>query len=306
MRILYLCPDLDGPSGGVEQIYHHVRLLHQVGLPASVVHFSEGFRWPFAPADVPATSLGCMRLSHDDHLVLPEGWLLPELLALPVEKHVFVQGLLPLYGGMNDTEFPSDIPRENILCCSKMLRSMLAEFLGLRPTRVPNAVDASLFRPGNKRRAVAYMPRKEKRFLYAVKGLFQAAFPGRRDVEWIPVENMTKEEAAEVMGSCFAYLSTSFFEGFGMPPLEAMACETIVVGTHGYGGREFANRENGFWCDQADIPQCARLLGKAFDLLEAEDPALERMRAAGRETVKDYTLDHQKVALLRYWQKRLG
>lgn len=306
MQILYLCPELEAPSGGVDQIHQHVALLCEAGFPATVVHFTEGFRWPFAPENVPVEALGSLRLIREDHLVLPEGWLLPELLELPLDKHVFFQGLLPLYCEMNPPDFLPAIEPDNVLCCSRMLRSILAKFMGLRPTLVPNAVDGKLFRPGKKRKAVAYMPRKEERFVYSVKGLFQAAYPQHRDVEWIPVENLDKAGVARTLGECSVYLSTSFFEGFGMPPLEAMACGTIVVGTHGYGGKEYVTEENGFWCAQADIPECARLLGKAFDLIEADDPGIEIMKAAGQETVKAYPLNRQKEALFRYWQQRLG
>lgn len=306
MQILYLCPELEAPSGGVDQIHQHVQLLCKVGLPAAVVHFTEGFRWPHAPDDVPVHGISSMRLSREDHLVLPEGWLLPELLELPLTKHLYCQGLMPMYNSETPPDFLPAIPTQNVLCCSKMLRAILTDFFGLQPTLVPNVVNPRLFRPAeSKHKAVAYMPRKEKRFIYAVKGLFEAAHPHHRDVLWVPIDNMTKDETAATLGECSVFLSTSFFEGFGLPPLEAMACDTLVVGTHGYGGQEYVTETNGFWCDQADIPECARLLGRAFDMLETDGPATRAMRAAGRETVAAYTPDHQVVALLQYWQQRL-
>jgi glycosyltransferase involved in cell wall biosynthesis len=53
------------------------------------------------------------------------------------------------------------------------------------------------------------------------------------------------ELLAKLYGSCDVFVSSSWWEGFGLPPLEAMACGAPVVTTDSQGVREFArDREN--------------------------------------------------------------
>jgi glycosyltransferase involved in cell wall biosynthesis len=50
----------------------------------------------------------------------------------------------------------------------------------------------------------------------------------------------TDYELAELYRTCAAFVSASWVEGFGLPPLEAMACGAPVVMTDSGGSREFA------------------------------------------------------------------
>jgi hypothetical protein len=43
-RILFICPDLDSPTGGIKQIYRNVDILNSAGFNAVVLHSSPGFR----------------------------------------------------------------------------------------------------------------------------------------------------------------------------------------------------------------------------------------------------------------------
>lgn len=303
MRVLYLCPDLTTPSGGVDQIYQHVAFLCQNGIDASVVHFTEDFRWPFSPETVPSCSLAQARLTRNDHLVLPEGWLLPDLLALPMHKHIFMQGAIGIFSANNHVDFASFSHPENILCCSELMAGMAEDFLGVKAKHVPNAIDMNLFKPSEKKKIIAYMPRKEPRLFDAVKGFFSQG--SDQKYSWVPIEGMDKESVASTLSSADMFLFTGFFEGFGMPPLEAMACGAIVVGTHGYGALEYATDANGFWTDLGDIPGLVRGLQDAASMLAHDPQRTEDMKAAGMTTVKQYSFGRQREALLDYWLPRL-
>jgi len=50
----------------------------------------------------------------------------------------------------------------------------------------------------------------------------------------------TDEELAKLYSSCDIFVSASWYEGFGLPPLEAMACGAPVVTTDSRGIHEFA------------------------------------------------------------------
>lgn len=40
MRIFYVCPDIQAPSGGIKRLYTHVGLLRENGYDAYIMHFN--------------------------------------------------------------------------------------------------------------------------------------------------------------------------------------------------------------------------------------------------------------------------
>ena len=100
-RILYLCPDLDHPSGGVAAIYEHVRILARHGFPAFVLHFERDAPDRFAGPPPPLLCLGRgLRLHREDLLVVPEGCLFEGLADLRgLRKIAFVQSALYAFDG---------------------------------------------------------------------------------------------------------------------------------------------------------------------------------------------------------------
>ncbi len=56
----------------------------------------------------------------------------------------------------------------------------------------------------------------------------------------------TREELADMYGRCHVFVSASWWESFGIPPLEAMACAAPVVTTNSGGVLDFA--EGGHNC----------------------------------------------------------
>jgi glycosyltransferase involved in cell wall biosynthesis len=82
------------------------------------------------------------------------------------------------------------------------------------------------------------------------------------------------------------FLSTSWKEGFGLPPLEAMACGTPVVTTDSGGIREFArDGENCLICPPRD-PE--RIAGAVIRLLE-DDAMKKGFILEGLKSVQEFT-----------------
>lgn len=53
MRIFYLCPDCDFPSGGIKRLYTHVELLCDNGYDAYIMHYNKGFKPKWFESQVP-------------------------------------------------------------------------------------------------------------------------------------------------------------------------------------------------------------------------------------------------------------
>ncbi len=80
-----------------------------------------------------------------------------------------------------------------------------------------------------------------------------------------PVGYVTDVQVATLMSGAIALLQPSFYEGFGMPPLEALACGTPVVVADIGPLREVAG-EAGIYCDPHDIGSIERAMQQAIDL----------------------------------------
>ena len=90
----------------------------------------------------------------------------------------------------------------------------------------------------------------------------------------------------------------SRLEGFGLPPLEAMASGCLVVGFTGFGGLEYATKENGFWCGEDDLVTCACTLATAVRLVREQHPLVEQTVAAALQTAAAYSSLRQEQELL--------
>jgi glycosyltransferase involved in cell wall biosynthesis len=106
------------------------------------------------------------------------------------------------------------------------------------------------------------------------------------DFEYSVFSNVSDEVLAGLYSSSDVFLFTSYAEGFGLPPLEAMACGTPVVMTDNKGSRDYA--KDGF---NALISQPGDVKSLSDNLLKAlqDDKLRERMIENGLETAKKFT-----------------
>ncbi len=86
---------------------------------------------------------------------------------------------------------------------------------------------------------------------------------------------------AQLYGSCDVFVSASWWEGFGLPPLEAMACGAPVVTTDSQGVREYAR--DGENCLMVSPRDPAALAAAIIRLINEPDLA-QRFRENGPKT----------------------
>lgn len=103
-------------------------------------------------------------------------------------------------------------------------------------------------------------------------------------VDWIHND----DELSKLYSSADVFASAPYAEGFGLPPLESMACGTPVATTNCLGVREYAlNENNALLSPVGDSKKLAENIGR----LLTEESLAERLRKNGLETAKKYTWD---------------
>jgi glycosyltransferase involved in cell wall biosynthesis len=127
-----------------------------------------------------------------------------------------------------------------------------------------------------------------------------------RGIPWIAIDNADEAKVANLLGESAIFLATSLYEGFGLPPLEAMACGCVVVGFHGYGGLEYARPDNGFWCSEGALIECTRTLARVVSLIDGDQEAIHQVREAALRTAGEFSSDRQERELIDFWEKARG
>ena len=343
MAVYYLCPDATSPSGGIRVIYEHVDLLNRNGIEAAVVHEFSGFRctW-FAnetrvlgwtktrtrrPARVHEWRRGRrygrdvdrryrhlqrptdLHLSPDDVLVAPGSYGAQiHSIAPGTRKVIFSLGAghPPPARSLDASYRHPDIV--GVMVGAEEARDLLSwAFPGLVVHLVPFSVDQRLFHfRERKEHRIAFMPRRnEEHARLAFRMLATRGTLG--DFQPVPIDGRTFHDAAEIVGTSLIFLAVSPSEGFGLPPAEAMACGSIVVGYDAVGGREFMRPDVCFPVTTGDVLALAQELERVI-ALEDQDP--EMLRARGRAAhdliAGRYSLANEERELLMFWNGILG
>jgi Glycosyl transferases group 1 len=303
-RILYFNRDNPNPSGGVRTIYAHVQHLREHGFPAYVVHGKPDFKVRWFDHDVPTLFyLGGFTFDPDDVVIVPEDHriILDTLQSVAVRKIVFCQNHFRAFSGLGQHRSWQEMGMERVFASSEIIAGFLSTYLGWKDVPVVHyALDLEQFKPQPKKLQIAYMPRKrplEADFLCN----FSTRLPGSlAGVPWISIDGMNEAAAANVLAESAIFLSLSCLEGFGLPPLEAMACGCAVVGYHGFGGLEYITRENGFWCEEGNPFACAQMLQQAVQRVLEDSVVIKRVVDSAIATAARYTADRQRQELLEF------
>lgn len=200
-----------------------------------------------------------------------------------------------------------------IISISQWHRQIILQEIGRDSTVIPGGADTAVFHPFPKkslatgRPTIAYILRSKEHgytwkgsedFWKACQGLallipdvdIQVVTPeGARYQASLPYQIVTANSDTE-MALFYAqsdiFVSTSYFEAFSMPPLEAMACGTAVVTTDNGGNRDYArNGENCLVVPPSDIQQLTHSLAH----LLTQERERNRLAQAGLQYAQSWT-----------------
>ncbi|WP_088228058.1 glycosyltransferase family 4 protein [Desulfosporosinus sp. FKB] len=200
-----------------------------------------------------------------------------------------------------------------IISLSQWHRQLILQGTGRDSIVIPGGVDTSVFHPCPKkslstgRLTIAYILRS-KEHGYTWKGSddfwescrqLKQCFPDfdiqvvtpegasyKAPVPYTIVKAQADQEMALFYGQADIFVSTSYFESFSMPLLEAMACRTAVVTTDNGGNRDYAkNGENCLIVPPSDINELTLAL---LQLLRQKN-VRDRLALTGLQFVQPWT-----------------
>jgi len=202
------------------------------------------------------------------------------------------------------------------LVVSEWLRSLIKNMTNHTAVFVGDGIDTQLFYPRNKRQSddekvimSFFRGIRWKGDVETVKTVNMLAdkFPNIRllgvgnntvfksiiesegiKVKFDFVDSPDDNKLAELYSSADIFLFSSWYEGFGLPPLEAMACGTPVVTTNCLGVREYAI--DGYNALLAPPRDPAKMSEATAKLLTSQN-LVETLSRNGIETARKYTWD---------------
>lgn len=342
MRTVIYLPPLARMSGGLEMLLNlggHLLALDRQALFATTNALGPEIRRAVTDAFGPHMLRDWKEtpLTPDDLYIVPEGW--PNALA-----PAFKAGARPVVYAQSWNFMLTNLPRGvswqqlpvEFLAVSRPVARFMEEILGLNVFGIlPPAADELFFQSSERPRncvRVAWMPRKNRALAEQARAVALALL--ERDnigdlVEWFEIRDMTRAEVAAALASSHIYLATAFPEGFGLPPLEAMACGCVPVGFTGFGGWEYmrpADKSfmpppflyagsgsrflldmdqpaNGFFTSDGDILSAGQSLHRAILLARENGPAWRALTAAGQKTAGRYSPENQRMSVDRLWRE---
>lgn len=334
MRLLF-CTPTTALSGGIKVIFELINRLHAQGIECDLFSFAAGPSWfPLSARVLPQKNLEDVDLSAYDFVLLSNAFMVP--MALSHVRHpgliFFCQDYESFHHahGLSYAECVQDSPAYSriyrlpvpIIAVSKSIRHLIKERAGRDSYFMPLGIDKNLFRPQPRRLpTLPYRILMVGNYLLPHKGMrdgFEAlailsrehpvqlvlmtqASKGREVLErcGCPVEIhfcCPPEKVPEVMATCDAYCCTSWYEGFGLPAVEAFHCGLPVVSTRTMGVSDYGvDGENLLLANPNDPDDLYQKLKQLIT-----DPALQqRLIEAGFATVKDrYDWDTSADAFL--------
>ncbi|MBX6377400.1 MAG: glycosyltransferase family 4 protein [Clostridia bacterium] len=216
-----------------------------------------------------------------------------------------------------------------LVTSSRHLRDLVQEWTGRSSVVVPPGVDGAVFRPGRKRSqdtgrpslfyvardvGSGYWYKGQDDFWQAVR-ILREAFPDLELTVACPepvplhppvgarVFRVTDDGLlARLYAEADVFVSSSWFEAFSLPPLEAMACGTAVVTTDSGGVREYA--QPGFNCLVVP-PKNPEAMARAVESLLRNPELRAQMALNGRVTASAYTWERTWALMERVIQSAL-
>jgi hypothetical protein len=248
--VVFLCPALNEPSGGVKVIYNQAAIINELGgqLTASVLHpYKPAFRctW-FAQGTTIKNDMEFDK--SNDFVMIPEVWVVPHarlLHKLGVRYGIYVQGGY-IIGRDSGEELDAAYHNAGLILaisedtveCIKMAFPECAD----KVHRVHYSVNPEKFVSSqNKENIICYMPRRLRSHSQLVTFFLNKRIPSRWRIE--SIDGVDEDGVAAILGKSRIFLSFSELEGCPLPPVEAALSGCQVIGYTGEGAKEYWDEE---------------------------------------------------------------
>ncbi|UQA74861.1 glycosyltransferase [Sphingobacterium siyangense] len=338
--IYFICPTNRSASGGVKQMYRQVQVLNEAGYHAIILHRKIGKveRWFHAKVPIKYNPWLFKRLKYDYrqkkitftkkiflkilrliscHIEKDAILVFPEIYGprihkiMPLNKRViFNQNCYYTFDHFGLDEDYKDTPYNSTDTLATIVASEDAKdyfnyaFPHIKTLKMNLGIDHNIFSLGtNKKKQICFMPRKLGGDVAQVINILRLTeLPN--DWSLISIDNKTESEVAAIMKESMIFLSFNFREGFGLPPVEAMACGCYIIGYIGQGGREYFNPSFTTAVNEGNIIDYVESVKKIIDKFNVnQDEMLEKGRLASKFVFAHYTIEKETEDTLNIWNE---
>ena len=287
-------------TGGDFVNIDHVLALNKLGYSAKIIYDGNHPMSNKLPQN--SQPIQSTNFQEDDYFVVPENdyQLLEFAYSLKSKLIIHNQNNFYFFNAVNSVSGLEDKRFNTIICPSEISAKMLVHAGYRGEVAVIKPYLPSYFSAQKKKLSIAFSPRKLPIHSRAVLTTFRSMFPRYLDIEWVAIENMDREHVAKLLSESAIYASFASLESLGLSTLEAMKCGCIVVGDHGGGGSEYANKENGFWVRADELISYARKIADAIELFK-KFGADNTTSFAAIKSANEFSFENFHSSLENFW-----
>ncbi|KFC18713.1 glycosyltransferase [Chryseobacterium sp. FH1] len=335
-KIYVVCPDNRKPSGGVKQLYRMVDILNDNGYNAVILHnkkqykanwFKNNTKVEFSnyffktlknllnnknPNFFSKIKLLCyqktsIKLDPQSVIILPEIYG-PAVnnIETDIDKIIFNQNCYYTFRN-NPTDHNYNNPYEGEKTVATIVASEDAfdyinyVFPKVAVYKIRLGIDSSIFHfSENKKKQIAYMPRKLGEDVEQVINILKI----RNNINgwtFVEIDNLEETQVAQILKESFIFLSFNHREGFGLPPVEAMASGCVVIGYEGGAGKEYFKDEFSFPIAEGDIINYVKKIENIINNL-SEKQLLQKGKLASEFVLNNYNVENERADILSIWK----
>lgn len=340
-KIYFICPTNKFASGGVKQIYRQVELLNANGFNAVLLlKKNTAQKWFSSKVPIEVSPYIFKKLKYqykkkkinffrkltlsflktlsialekDSVLVFPEIYG-PKICEIETgtKKVIFNQNCyytfehFSLFQEVKDNPYLHKDTLATIVCSEDAQQYIENTFPTASTYRMRLGIDSEIFSfSENKKNQIAFMPRKLADDVLQVINILRLR-DGLKNWDFIPIENKTEKEVAEIMKESAVFLSFNHKEGFGLPPAEAMACGCYVVGYCGQGGEEYFRPEFSTSVPDGDIISFVKSVETACQEIDENPVFRDKGRLASDFIKENYSIKNEETDVVRIWKTILS
>ena len=310
------------PTAGIANIYEHVKVLNELGYKASILHEKNDYKlrgnqegmglvnWLGEEyGELPHISIESQQLNvgAQDFIIIPEIFsnVMDQVKKFPCKKIVFSQSydylleLLPLGRRWTDYGFNDVITTSN-----KQADYVKSLFPSLNSYVIPVGIPDYFVTSDKPKVPVITISAREQGVAAKIAKMFYLKYPLYKWVTFKELRGLPRKQFAEELGKSCLAIWMDETSGFGTFPLEAMECNTPVIGKMPNMIPEWMEeideagngkiKNNGVWTNtHLNIPELINTFMKVW----LEDNMPPDLMEGMEESRGIYSMDKQRTAI---------